>query len=276
MKEHYAADIQEILSHRQDNGDDLWTTKDKKLLKGAPFTTLESISYLLELGVTQDNPIMKQAADLIFSVWKKDGRFKTSPTGGIYPCHSALATQTLCSMGYQKDPRIQISLQYFLDTQQADGGWKCNKYSFGRGPETAYSTPNTTLTVLDALRYTEFLNQGSQIDQAVEFLLAHWVIRKPISPCQYGIGSRFMEIEYPFRGYNLFRYVYILSFYHYAKQDSRFQEAFQLLTSKLVDNQVIVERVVPKLANLSFCQKGKPSALATQRYQEILNNLTRK
>ncbi|EYT97063.1 hypothetical protein B834_662 [Enterococcus mundtii 1A] len=33
--------IDEILSHRYDNGFDYWTTPDKKLFKGAPFTILE-------------------------------------------------------------------------------------------------------------------------------------------------------------------------------------------------------------------------------------------
>ena len=32
-KKSYQKDIEIILSHRYDNGDDLWTTEDKKLLK---------------------------------------------------------------------------------------------------------------------------------------------------------------------------------------------------------------------------------------------------
>jgi len=82
-----------------------------------------------------------------------------------------------------------------------------------------------------------------------------------------------MQVEYPFRNYNLFEYVYVLSFYKKAINDSRFLEAFELLKSKTVNGQLIVERVVPKLAKLSFCKKGKPSELATKRYNEILNNL---
>ena len=61
--------------------------------------------------------------------------------------------------------------------------------------------------------------------------------------------------------------------YKSARHDPRFLEAFQVLQSKLLDGQIVVERVVPKLAKLSFCEKGKPSALATQRYQEILMNI---
>ena len=152
-------------------------------------------------------------------------------------------------------------------------GWKCNKYSFGRGPETEHSTPYTTLEILDAFRFTDRKEAGPALDQAVEFLLKHWQIRKPISPCHYGIGTLFMQIEYPFRGYGLFHYVYVLSFYESARKDDRFKEALGALESKLAGGQIVVERAVPKLAKLSFCKKNKPSKLATYRYQEILENL---
>lgn len=84
-----------------------------------------------------------------------------------------------------------------------------------------------------------------------------------------------MQVEYPFRSYNLFNYVYVLSFYEKARVDQRFLEAFHALESKLVDGQIVVERAVPKLANLNFCKKGAPSELATRRYREILANLKR-
>jgi len=82
-----------------------------------------------------------------------------------------------------------------------------------------------------------------------------------------------MQVEYPFRNYNLFVYVYVLSFYNRAKEDKRFLEALKTLESKMIDGQIVVERVVPKLAGLSFCKKNEPSALATIRYHEILQNM---
>ena len=88
------------------------------------------------------------------------------------------------------------------------------------------------------------------------------------------MGTLFMQVEYPFRNYNLFVYVYVLSFYDRAKKDIRFLEALKALESKMMDGQIFVERVVPKLAKLSFCKKGEPSALATKRYNEILENLS--
>ena len=111
------------------------------------------------------------------------------------------------------------------------------------------------------------------LDRAGEFLLDHWTIRKPIGPCHYGIGTLFMQVEYPFRNYNLFEYVYVLSFYERARKDARFLEAFHELEKKTVDGQIVVERVVPKLAKLAFCKKGEPSELATRRFGEIQENL---
>jgi hypothetical protein len=234
---------------------------------------LECVRYLLELGMELENPLLKECADIIFSTWREDGSFKVYPQGSVYPCHIAAAVDVLCQMGYVQDERVQITLQHLMNIQYGDGGWRCNKFSFGKGPETEYSNPFPILTILSAFRYSDYLNKEPALDKAVDFLLEHWTIRKPIGPCHYGIGTLFMQVEYPFRNYNLFIYVYILSFYKRAREDKRFLEAFKALEAKLVEGQIVVERVVPKLAKLSFCKKGEPSELATMRYQEILGNL---
>jgi len=273
IEKRYQSDVDVILSHRHDGGADYWTTPDKRLLKGSPFSACNSALMLLELGIEPTDPILKEVAELFFSAWKEDGRFKLYPKGSIYPCQTAHAAYLLCRMGYASDSRIQRTFQHFLETQYTDGGWRCKKFFFGRGPETEHSNPMPTLTVLNAFRFSDYLNKEPALDKPVEFLLEHWTIRKPIGPCHYGIGTLFMQVEYPFYDYNLFLYVYVLSFYNRAKDDKRFKEAFEALRSKLADGKIVVERVVPKLAKLSFCKKGEPSELATRRYQEILANL---
>jgi hypothetical protein len=230
---------------------------------------------LLELGMEPADPILKEVAELFFSTWKEDGRFQLYPKSSIYPCHTANAAFLLCSMGYASDARIQRTFQHFLESQYTDGGWRCNKFFFGRGPETEYSNPMPTLTALNAFRFSDHLDNEPALNKPVEFLLDHWTIRKPIGPCHYGMGTLFMQVEYPFYDYNLFLYVYVLSFYNRAKDDKRFLEAFEALRSKLLDGMIVVERVVPKLAKLSFCKKDEPSELATKRYHEILANLLR-
>lgn len=273
MDERYRSDVEAILSHRHDQGADLWTTPDRRLTKGSPFSTLECVAYLLELGMAAEDPLLKDAAELIFSTWQEDGRFRTYPKGTIYPCMTVGAANALCLMGYGNDPRLEKTFRYLLDTQEADGGWRCTKFSFGRGPETDCSNPFPTLVALNAFRFSDSFHKEPALEGAVEFLLEHWRIRKPIGPCHYGIGTLFMQVEYPFRTYNLFQYVHVLSHYRSAILDERFLEALAQLKAKLVEGQIVVERSVPKLAGLSFCRKGHPSELATRRYQEILANL---
>ncbi len=269
----YDLDREQIISHRFDLGGDLWTTPDRRLIKGSPFSTLECVGYLVETGMDLDDPILKDSAALILDSWQEDGRFRLAPKGAIYPCQTIHALNVLCLMGHSKDARVKKSLNHLFEIQERDGGWRCNKFAFGRGEETKASNPFPTLVALNVFRLSGHANRKPELDRAVEFLLSHWITRAPLGPCHYGIGSLFMKVEYPFRTYNLFFYVYVLSFYEYARKDSRFLEAFALLQSKLVDGQVVVERVVPKLAKLSFCQKGKPSILATGRFQEIISNM---
>lgn len=268
----YAADIEAILAHRHDLGADLWTTPDRRLIKGAPFSTLECAQYLLELGLDPAASPLKETADLIFSAWRTDGRFQTAPQGAIYPCQTVSAAATLCRLGYAADERLQQTFAHLFAIQYCDGGWRCNKFSFGRGPETECSNPLPTLTALDAFRFSQY-RADARLDPAVDFLLAHWTIRRPIGPCHYGMGTLFMQVEYPFRNYNLFVYVYLLSFYARARGDPRFLQALQALQASLSDGQIVITRVNRKLAGLEFCRQGQPSAAATRRYEEILANL---
>jgi len=270
----YKSDIDEILSHRYDLGADYWTTSDNRLIKGSPFSAYDCALMLLELDMSPNDPILIKVADLFFSTWRKDGRFKLYPTGGILPCQTARAALLLCHLGYQADERIQKTFQYFLDSPYLDGGWRCNKFSFGRGPETEHSNPFPTLSILNSFRFSKYLNNEPILDTAVEFLLKHWEIKKPIGPCQYGMGSRFFKVGYPFEDYNIFSYVYVLSFYNKAKQDKRFLSALQILKDKLVDNMIVVERNSPKFSKLKFCKIGLPSKLATKRFHEILANIS--
>jgi hypothetical protein len=202
--EQYRADADAILARRHDQGADLWTTPDKRLIKGSPFSTLGSSLLLLELGMEPGDPVLVDAAELIFSAWREDGRFKLAPQGAIYPCHTIIAVDALCHLGYAEDTRVKKTFEHLLAIQHSDGGWRCNKFSFGRGPETAFSNPGPTLNALDAFRFTHYLNTEPALDKTLEFLLGHWIAKAPLGPCHYGIGTLFMQAEYPFGNYNLF------------------------------------------------------------------------
>lgn len=266
----YRADVEAVLARRHDLGGDLWTTPDRRLLKGGVFSTLSSPLLLLELGVDRDQPVMRDARDLVLSTWREDGRFRLSPSGAMLPCQTANAARFLCRMGLADDPRVRTTLQHLRDTRYDDGGWRCRKFSYGRGPETEASNPMPCLVALDAFRHTANADDDPALDLAVDLLLGHWTTRAPLGPCHYGIGTRFMQPAYPFHDYNLFYWVHVLSFYQRARADPRFREALEALQATTVDGQVVVRRVVPALATFAFCRKGHPSELATRRYEQIL------
>ena len=269
-----SADIATILDRRWDQGGDWWTTPDRRLIKGAPFSTLECVNYLLDLGVSPESEILTPPTDLIFESWQDDGRFRLYPNGAMLPCHTAYAARTLCKAGYVDDPRVATTLRQLLDSRWTDDGWRCNKFSYGRGPETNSSNPHPTLQALEAFRFSDHLNTNPALDRSVEFLLQHWESRTPLGPCHYGIGSRFMQVEYPFRTYGLFYWVHTLSFYDAAKRDPRFLEAWGALQSKAPDGHIIVERAAPRLTGLHLSAKGQANPIADARMQEIRANLS--
>ncbi len=275
--EKYREDIAAVLATRGGNGGEFWASADGRIGVGTPFSTLEAPLILHELGVGRRHEAVRGAVGLILDAVRDDGRCRVAPQGAIYPCHTANAARVACRFGYARDPRLKRLFTHLLERSHDDGGWRCLKFSGGRGPETGFSNPGVTLFALDALRHTAHVNRNPALDRAVGSLLDHWAVRRPIGPCHFGIGTLFMQVEYPFLRYNLFDYVYVLSFYDRAKRDRRFREAFELLEAKLDGRgRLIVERPHRKLAGLSLCRRGEPSGPGTRRFREIVRNISKR
>ncbi len=270
-------DVDLILSRRHDNGADYWATPDGKIYVGSPFSTLHALGMLHELGVGPEHEGVAGGLDLILGACRPDGRIRVGPHSPLHPCYAAEAARILCRFGLAGHEALQRTIAYFLGASHPAGGWRCTYSGFGRGPETDYANPGATLYVLDVLRYYADCVSGEPVaDRAVASLLDHWTIRKPLGPCHFGIGTRFMQVEYPFFRYNLFFYVYVLSFYGRARDDERFRSALGVLQSKLDDRaEVVVERTHRGLGGLRFCARARSSARATGRYREIVDNLGR-
>lgn len=272
MRREHAADLEAVLARRADNGGRYWDGGNGRIGVGGPFSTLESLLILHELRVPRRHEAVEGALGRVLAAARDDGRFRVT-TGTIYPCHTAYAARVLCRFGYARDRRLKRTFAHLLDSQHDDGGWRCNTVRLGRAPETDASNPGVTLHVLDAFRFTPAGARPAALDRAVDSLLDHWKTRHPLGPCGFGIGTLFHQVEYPFLRYNLFSYVYVLSFYRRAREDERYREALAELAAKLDErDRLVVERTSPKLARLSFCARGEPSEPATRRYREILAN----
>ncbi len=267
----HRADIATILSKRHDNGDDYWSTSDGRIYVGNPFSTIAALGMLHELGVGPDHEAVAGALTRILAAVREDGRIRLGPKSPMYPCYTAEAARTLCRFDLAGNEAVQRTISYLMGASHESGGWRCNFTRLGRGPETAYANPGATLLVLDVLRFDPAYHEGDAIvDQAVESLLSHWETRVPLGPCHYGIGTRFLRVEFPFLRYNLFFYLYVLSFFAHARRDPRFQEALATMEEQLDEHgQVVIVRPHRGLKGLEFCAKGQPSPLATRRFDEL-------
>lgn len=270
-----AEDVAAILTHRHDNGADFWASPEAKVYVGHPFSTIGALGMLHELGLDATHEAVAGGLDLLLEASRPDGRIRLGPKTPMYPCYTAEAARTLCRFGLAEHEVLARCFAYFLDAAHETGGWRCSFSRFGKGPETAFANPGATLFVLDALRFRPELRAGvAVVDAAVDSLLSHWETRLPLGPCHYGIGSRFLKLEYPMLRYNLFAFVHVLSFYPRATADPRFREALAVLEEKVdEEGRVRVESPHRSLKGLRFCAKGEPSAPATARYGEIRANL---
>lgn len=271
-----ATDLELLLATRHGNGDDHWATPEGHLGVERPVSTLTALLVLGELRVPRTHEAVRGAAERVLGAVTPQGAVRVAPTGSVLPCHTALAAAALCRNGYADEPRLQPVLEHLRRTRWDDGGWRCRKFSYGHGPETDHSNPGVTLHALDALRRDGVDDGSHDLDRAVTTLLEHWTVRTPVGPCHFGIGSRFMQVEYPFWRYNLFYVTHVLSSYAVARQDPRFGEMLGALRATLDDRgRVVVGRTRPALAGLQLCRVGEPSRAATARYLEILEDLGR-
>lgn len=271
----YISEIESIISREKQNGGPFWSRADGDIHAPHGTSTIDTLGVLGQLGATcKDYPILSKAVEFLFKYQTPDGSFKYSKTSSKLPCMTARILAGMGRIGGSFGSRAEKSFQQLLETQSSDGGWRCHTVKLGKSPETDASNPGTTLYILDALRFRNNLKKDKkQIDQGIEFLLRHWVTRKPLGPCTFGIGSRFFQVEFPFLRYNLFYYVYTLSFYSEARSDHRFQEAYHTLAKKLNNGNMILENPHRSWRKYEFAKKGKPSILATAIWNDLVQNV---
>ena len=265
--------IQTIFDRQNDNGGPFWSRADGNIYAPSGSSTLDTLQVLGEIGLSvKDNPVIEEAVEWVFSYQTPEGSFKYAPTSSRLPCITARIIAALQRLGVS-DSRLEKSYQWLSDTQWNDGGWRCATVKLGKSPLTDASNPGTTLYVLDAFRFRDNSPQGiDQLNRGVDFLLQHWDVRQPLGPCNFGIGSRFLQIEYPFFRYNIFYYVYVLSFYDYVLNDKRFLKAYNNLAGKIINDQLIPETPHKSWQKFVFATKGQVSEIATKRWLEIKAN----
>jgi hypothetical protein len=265
-------ELDTILSSSETNGGLFWSRTDGDIHAPAGYSTIDVLNTLGEIGVRHsDNQVVTNAIAFLFDYYDGRGAFTYAPQSSKLPCLTARILAALGKLGYRDDERLETCYFELLKTQQPDGGWRCATVKLGKARATDASNPGTTLYVLDAFRFRKnSAAEARKLAEGVAFLLDHWDTKVPLGPCQFGIGSRFLAIEYPFLRYNLFYYVYVLSKYKKAILDKRYNEALRCLQAKTKDDQIKPENPHKAWAAYSFSTKNVMSESATKRWLEII------
>lgn len=268
-------DLQSLFERRINSGGPFWSRADGNIHAPYGASTIDTLSVLGEIGLTiRDNPVIAEAVDFVFAYQNPEGSFRYSLKSSNLPCMTARILAALGRIGISKDPRVEKGYKWLLDTQWADGGWRCATVKIGKSPLTDASNPGTTLYVLDAFRFRDNRpDETINLNKGADFLLQHWEVRQPVGPCGFGIGSRFLKIEYPFLRYNIFYYVYVLSFYKKARRDKRYKDAYTFLSGKIVNGKMTLENPHHAWQGFDFAKKGQVSSSATKRWLEIVINM---
>jgi len=271
-------EIESIIERQNENGGKFWSREDGNIHAPNGFSTIDCLNVLGELGADiNDYPVLSQAFDFVLKYQLKDGFFKYSKSSSKLPCITARILSSFSRLSVHNDLRLVKSYKALLEAQWNDGGWRCATVKIGKSFLTDASNPGTTLHVLDAFRFRKNTKKDiSQLNKGIDFLLQHWDIRQPIGPCGFGMGTRFFQLEYPFLRYNLFYYVYILSFYKSSMRSKNFQKAYQLLAEKTNNGKIIPDNPHRAWRKYNFAKKGKVSELGTTRWEEIINNCNNK
>lgn len=199
------------------------------------------------------------------------------PDGGVNYGKAATSETCITGMGLSvvsyfafDDARVDTIAEHLLREQMADGGWNCRRR---RG--ATHSSVNTTISVLEGLRFYELLRRRkSSAARAAqrrgrEFLLAHRLFRSHRTGKV--IKSEFMRFSFPPR----WHYDVLRALDHFqsvnAPRDPRLAEAVELVRSKRrADGRWRLEHAHRGRVHFEMERVGSPSRWNTLRALRVL------
>jgi hypothetical protein len=268
-------EIKALINRKHENGGPFWSRSDGNILAPAGFCTIDVLHAIGQLGgkVTASTAL-RDAANFLLTYQNDDGSFSYSQQTTKLPCNTANILSTLGRLGVSNSKPIDLAYSWLFTNQAPDGGWRCATVKRGKSPETNASNPGTTLWVLDACLFRDNDKQeNKQLNRGVNFLLDHWNSRKPLGPCTFGIGSRFLKTEFPFRRYNLFYYVYVLSQYEDAVRDHRLHQAFEALKLQAKNGGLRIRAPHKAWKGSVFAPEIGPSRPSVEYWRELTKRL---
>jgi hypothetical protein len=253
----------EIINRLKDNSVGIPALKTGKVHYTETGKAYWDLFFLADIGLTINDLGLDREVEEIFRRQAPDGAFVIPPNvRDNYYCMSGILISSLAKMGYRDDPRLKKYIQVILNSQGLDGGWHCYNSDFEM--LDIESCPMDNLNILMLLGQYEQYREGSILNGAINSLLEHWGKRDTNwRPHGFGIGRRFMSLQYPAVKYGILRVLDVLSLFPYAVSSRPFQSMLNFVHQKASGGKYYAESTDGAYAEFDFGQKKEPSRWLT-------------
>jgi len=181
-----------------------------------------------------------------------------------YSCLTGNVASALLRLGYGDDPRPWRSIDWLVQVQHNDGGWKCPYWK--AHVRDRHSCFYGTITSLEALSETPASARSREVLQAIsrgaEFLLMHRLYRSDHHHDKI-INPTWLSLAFPwFYGYSILRGLWVLARLGY--RDERMEDALAVLKQKrTAQGWWILESTPQGRMQADLEKKGEPSKWLT-------------
>jgi len=216
--------------------------------------------FLADIGLSIRDLGLDGEAEEVFRFQSQDGSFTIPPNvQDNYFCMSAILLSSLAKMGYHDDPQLAKYIRLVMNSRCYDGGWHC--YDDGSGRLEIESCPMDNLNILMLLGQYEPYRRDRVLNSAIDLLLEHWERRANLHG--FGVGRRFMSLQYPAVKYGILRVLDVLSLFPYAVNSQAFQSMLDFVHGKAVDGRYFAENNDMVYTDFDFAQEAEPSRWLT-------------
>ncbi len=143
-------------------------------------TTHYVLSYLVELGMTKENPQVKKAADRYLSLQQPDGDFWDH-----FSCLYGLNIRTFIKLGYFEDSRLQKTINLLKTMIREDQGYLCDMHEGKRKTRLTKSCYRGTVKALFAISELPELWTEVYAQRLINYFLDRNILFKTKKPADF-------------------------------------------------------------------------------------------
>ncbi len=250
---------------------------------------LHKITFVADLGLTVEDPGIRDVATRILARQSEEGAFQTllripESYGGSgheqlawMLCDAPQLLYALHRFGVRGDLRVAAAYLQLAGLVQ-ENGWRCAvspELGKFRGPGRKIDPcPYATLLALKALSTSDEWRDSDACRRGAETLLGLWERRRERRPYLFAMGTDFAKLKAPLVWYDLLHVVEVLTRFPWLRSDSRLLEMVTLMRGKSDDlGRFTPESIWTAWKGWEFGQKREPSRWLTLQVLRVLARL---